>query len=166
MSQALPWVYNDGGRDAAGYKGETGDCVVRSIAIATGRPYQEVYDAVNALAEGERPRRGRTRSSSRTGVKRQTYTKYLHTIGWSWTPTMKIGSGCKVHLRVGELPPGRLVVRLSKHMVAVVDGIAQDTYDPGRDGTRCVYGYFSPRDSVSMKHGKDSDADDEGAPQG
>ena len=31
---------NDGGRAAAGYKGQAGDCVVRSIAIATRMPYQ------------------------------------------------------------------------------------------------------------------------------
>ena len=29
---------NDGGRAAAGYKGKASDCVVRSIAIATGIP--------------------------------------------------------------------------------------------------------------------------------
>ena len=31
----------------AGYRGKTGDCVVRSIAIATGLPYQQIYDLVN-----------------------------------------------------------------------------------------------------------------------
>ena len=34
---------NDGGRQAAGFKGKAGDCVVRSIAIATGLSYQKVY---------------------------------------------------------------------------------------------------------------------------
>ena len=29
-------VYNDGGRKAAGYKGDAGDCVARAIAIASG----------------------------------------------------------------------------------------------------------------------------------
>jgi len=29
---------------AAGYRGKTGDCVVRSIAIATGPLYQQIYD--------------------------------------------------------------------------------------------------------------------------
>ncbi|KKL59947.1 hypothetical protein LCGC14_2210300, partial [marine sediment metagenome] len=28
------WKFNDGGRIAAGYKGDTDDCVCRSIAIA------------------------------------------------------------------------------------------------------------------------------------
>ena len=40
----MKWIYNDGGRKLAGYKGETGDCVVRSIAIISNLPYQELYD--------------------------------------------------------------------------------------------------------------------------
>jgi len=35
-SSNLELKVNDGGRAAAGYKGQEGDCVVRSIAIATG----------------------------------------------------------------------------------------------------------------------------------
>ena len=35
---------DDGGRTAAGYKGKAGDCVVRSIAIVSGLPYQTIYD--------------------------------------------------------------------------------------------------------------------------
>ena len=55
---------------------------------------------------------------------------------------MFIGQGCKVHLRADELPKGRLVVALSKHIVAIIDGVIHDTGDPSRGGTRCVYGYF------------------------
>jgi hypothetical protein len=62
-------------------------------------------------------------------------------LDWNWTPTMAIGSGCKVHLRDGELPMGRIVVSVPD--VAVVDGVVQDTHDCSRRGTRCVYGYFS-----------------------
>jgi hypothetical protein len=134
---------DDGGREAAGYKGSTGDCVTRAIAIATGKPYQEVYDALNVLAGAERVgTRKRGKSSARSGVYRVTWQKYLESLGWQWTPTMSIGSGCKVHLRDGELPAGRLVVSVSKHMVAVVDGVIRDTADPSRAGTRCVYGYW------------------------
>ena len=43
-SSNLELKVNDGGRAAAGFKGQAGDCVVRSIAIATGMPYQKVYD--------------------------------------------------------------------------------------------------------------------------
>ena len=43
-SSNLKLEFNDGGRAAAGYKGQAGDCVVRSIAIVTGLPYQKVYN--------------------------------------------------------------------------------------------------------------------------
>jgi hypothetical protein len=55
---------------------------------------------------------------------------------------MFIGQGCKVHVREDELPSGRLILQLSKHFTAVIDGKVHDTYDPSREGTRCVYGYF------------------------
>lgn len=135
-------VYNDGGRMDAGYKGDAGDCVTRSVAIITGQTYQTVYDALNGLARQERPRKRGRRSSARNGVHRRTMRAYLEGLGFRWVPTMHIGSGCKVHLRDGELPNGRLVVSVSKHITAVIDGVIYDTYDPSRDGTRCVYGYF------------------------
>jgi hypothetical protein len=56
---------------------------------------------------------------------------------------MAIGQGCKVHLRATELPAGRLIVQVSKHLVAVIDGVIRDTSDPSRGGKRCVYGYYS-----------------------
>ena len=55
---------------------------------------------------------------------------------------MKVGTGCQVHLNAKELPAGRLIVRVSKHLTAVIDGIIQDTHDCSRSGTRCVYGYY------------------------
>ena len=140
----MDFVFHDGGRAAAGYKGSTGDCVTRSIAIATGNPYQEVYDALNGFAQTERTgRRKKRRSSSRTGVYRQTYQRYLELLGWKWTSTMSIGSGCQVHLRASELPAGHLIVKVSRHLTAVIDGVLYDTFDCSRRGTRCVYGYFS-----------------------
>jgi hypothetical protein len=137
--------YNDGGRAAAGFRGDAGDCVVRAVAIATGKPYREVYDDLNALATTERiGKYQRGRSSARNGVHRKTIRRYLEGLGWTWTPTMQIGSGCKVHLRAEELPSGRLIVSVSKHLVAVLDGVIHDTHDPAREGARCVYGYWRP----------------------
>lgn len=136
--------YHDGGRAAAGYRGETGDCVTRAVAIATGLPYQQVYDDINESAKGERTgKRKRGKSTARQGVYKATIRKYLASLGWKWTPTMQIGSGCTVHLRADELPSGRLIVSLSRHICAVIDGVIYDTHDPSRDGTRCVYGYWS-----------------------
>lgn len=136
---------HDGGRSDAGYKGSTGDCAVRSVAIATGRSYQEVYDGINLMAKAERPRKSRPRSNSREGVYRKTLSKYLESIGWEWTPTMKIGSGCTFHMKKSELPSGSIIVRLSGHYAAVIDGTLFDTYNCTRDGTRCVYGYWKEK---------------------
>ena len=140
----MRFIHNDGGRTAAGFAGTTGDCVCRSIAIAAQRPYAEVYAALNHLAQAERPRKGGKRSASRTGVfvQRGWFKTYMGSLGFRWVPTMTIGSGCKVHLRDGELPAGRLVVNVSRHCTAVIDGDCHDTHDPTRDGTRCVYGYW------------------------
>ena len=59
---------------------------------------------------------------------------------------MKIGQGCRVHLLADELPMGRLIVQVTRHLTAVIDGVIQDVYDPSRSGKRCVYGYWSHED--------------------
>lgn len=145
----MQFVFDDGGREASGYKGKTGDCVARAVAIATGKTYQEVYDF---LANGNATQRKTKRSAKSSGkesaaygiqTRRKWFNDYMESLGFKWTPAMAIGSGCKVHLKDGELPKGRLVVNVSKHMVAVIDGVIHDTFDPSRDGTRCVYGYYA-----------------------
>lgn len=149
----MNFIHDDGGRAAAGFKGQTGDCVTRAIAIATGKPYREVYDALNVLAQKERRgSRKRGKSSSRTGVYKQTYHNYLMSLGWKWTPIMGFGTGCKVHLRSDELPAGRLIVSLSRHLAAVIDGVLHDLSDCSRDGTRCVYGYFSQEQGIQCSY--------------
>lgn len=138
----MTWIYNDGGRAEAGFKGECGDCVTRSIAIAAQLPYRQVYDALKGCAKHEQPRAGRKRSSVRDGVKMPTVHRYMCELGWEWVPTMRVGAGCTTHLRAEELPKGRLVVRVTRHITAVIDGVVHDTHDPGREGRRCVYGYW------------------------
>ena len=151
----MEWVYDDGGRKIAGYKGHTGDCVCRAIAIATGMPYKEVYDLINKFSESERKgKRRKHKSSARTGVRPETTRKIMKHLGWEWIPTMTIGSGCKVHLNADELPKGTIVVKVTKHVVAVIDGVIHDTYNSSEHGYtvdgdgndittgRCVYGYY------------------------
>jgi hypothetical protein len=71
--------------------------------------------------------------SARTGTPKGIEREYLVALGWKWTPTMAIGSGCKVHLKAGEIPMmGRLVVNVSRHLLAVVNGVIHDTYDDQR----------------------------------
>lgn len=168
------FIYDDGGRAAAGFKGSAGDCVARSIAIASGGPYSEVYAALAAGTGSQRAtaRSGKRAASARNGVnvQRKWFKDYMAGLGFRWVPTMSIGSGCKVHLTAEELPSGRLVVSVSKHVTAMIDGAIHDTHDPRREmswhiepdrgqalkpgqfrnsngvctpiGGRCVYGYW------------------------
>jgi hypothetical protein len=141
--------YDDGGRAGAGFKGEAGDCVTRAIAIATEQPYRVVYDRLDGACQDAARLKfrldsnGKRRAGARTGVPRKLYEAYLRELGWIFHPTMSIGSGCQVHLRGDELPAGHLIVRVSKHIVAVIHGVIHDTHDCSREGTRCVYGYYS-----------------------
>ncbi len=143
-------VYDDGGRKLHGYKGTAGDCVVRAICIAAMMPYDEVYERM-AHGMGTQRQTKRAKSGARSArngvsVKRKWFKEYMTALGYKFVPTMGIGTGCKVHMRADELPKGRLIVSLSKHYAAVIDGVLRDTYDCSRDGTRCVYGYWISRD--------------------
>ena len=144
---STPFKYNDGGRKEAGFKGDAGDCVCRAITIASGKSYKEVY---NRLAEGNANQRlskyqsvKKSKSaSSGVSVKRKWFADYVKELGFEWIPTMFIGSGCKVHLCAEELPKGKLIVSVSKHLTCVIDGVINDTFNPARGATRCVYGYW------------------------
>jgi hypothetical protein len=149
---ALPWVYDDGGRTAAGWKGGAGDCVARSIAIGTGLPYRAVYDEL-ARRNAERKRGGPR--SARNGLLRRVYEPLLFDLGWIWDAHMRVGAGCRTHMAVGEIPAeGRLIVAVSRHLTAVVDGVVRDTHDPCRGGTRCVYGWYEPGSPEAIEAGR------------
>lgn len=132
----MKWVYDDGGRRAAGYTGYAGDCVVRAVAIAARLSYEEVYEALHCgMREQRKTRRSGASTPPRDGVsvRREWFKRYMQGLGFRWTATMRIGSGCLVHLHDGELPMGRLVVSVSKHYTAVIDGVIRDTHDPQRE---------------------------------
>jgi hypothetical protein len=142
MARALPFNYNNPGSR------RTSDCVCRAITIATGLPYQQVWDRLAAGNAGQRRSKhdkgGARKHTADKGIctSRQWFKDYMRELGFTWVATMGIGTGCRTHLAAGELPMGRIVCCVSKHYVAVIDGVINDTYDCSRSGTRCVYGYW------------------------
>lgn len=149
----MNFKFNDGGRKQCGYKGSSGDCVTRAIAIATGKTYREVYDkmfieikefaATKRSAAAKRAGRGggRAGTTPRNGISKKVYHKYLiEEMGMIWTPTMFIGQGCKVHLIENELPSGKLIVQCARHLTIVINGVINDTWNCSG---KCVYGYYS-----------------------
>lgn len=123
---------NDGGRSKYFAASKVGDCVTRAVAIATNKDYKDVYNEITSLV-GYTPR---------NGVKKKDTKRVMAHFGGVWHPCMAVGSGCQVHLKTDELPKGKLVCSCSGHVVAVLDGVLNDTYDSSRNETRCVYGYW------------------------
>lgn len=141
----MAFVFDDGGREKAGFKGTTGDCCCRAFTIASGLPYKEVYNLINKIGRKNAYKAGRSGngiSTARNGVYKDDAKELAAALGFRWVPTMSIGSGCKMHLNSAELPKGRIVCNVSKHFVAAIDGVIHDTYDSSREGERCVYGYW------------------------
>lgn len=133
----MNYIYNDGGRKAAGYKGTCGDCVTRAIAIATGIPYELIYDELAyrikeyfaalhpnipwRLISGRRG--GRRGTTPRNGVNHNVYRPFLLMRGWRWHET----PGRWFYPT--DFPTGRVIVQLPSHLVTVIDGVIHDTYD-------------------------------------
>ena len=129
----MKWNYNDGGRSKYFRAASNRDCVIRAVAIAAQADYKEVYDTCKKIS-------GKTPAD---GVTKKDVKKLLARYNGQWVPTMGIGTGCKTHLKDGELPAkGRIVCQCSGHLTAVTDGVIQDTFNPDRNETRCVYGYW------------------------
>ena len=145
------WVKDDGGRRRAGF-GSTavGDCVARAIAIATEKDYREVHDALvvrnveyakwddSAYGKWIRRRGGVRAFDADHGCSKEAYGPYLGSLGWRFTST----KDQRIRLRADELPPGRLIVHVHRHLVAVIDGVIHDTHDSGGAGRRPVVGYW------------------------
>jgi hypothetical protein len=144
------WARDDGGRCGAG--DGTHDCVPRAIAIATGKPYREVYAELAAairkyVRRWPRSRLARWIKRSRDGrgfdpaygVYVKIYRPYLESLGWQFTST----KDRKVRLRADELPTGRLIVGVHQHLVTVIDHVIHDTFDSGGAGCRPVIGYYT-----------------------
>ena len=106
--------------------------------------YQEVYDALNRLAQTERigKRKRKTVQQSHRRVSRDLSSLSriarmamdLDHVDWFRMPGPPAAS---------ELPRGPLIVKVSRHLTAVIDGVLYDTHNCSRGGMRCVYGYFS-----------------------
>ena len=142
----MDFNFNDGGRSKYFKAENVGDCVVRSVAIATGIDYKKIYDLF-----AKENLRLRGRKTARNGIDRKIYEKFLLENGFTWVPKMKIGQGCKTHLNENEVPrSGVLVLSLSRHLTCVIDGVINDTYDPSRGGTRCVYGYYIKEETPQL----------------
>jgi len=122
------FVYDDGGRAAAGFKPGYDDCAARAAAIATGRPYSEVYAAMRQ----ELVKRGMPSPVPSFGV----VDVVLHAVlrRWRWELAHD--------MPLRDVPDGRVIVHLRTHCLAVIDHVIHDI-GPSPDDTP-VYGMWLP----------------------
>jgi len=134
-SQSLDYKYDDGGRSDAGYKGHTGDCVTRAIAIATGQDYETVRsdlmdttEKIRAKSKARHIKRLKS-NSVRDGVHKEIYVDYLKSLGWTRTACIKVGSKDRKKLTTNNLPKGNVIVEVQKHLMASIDHVVHDAFD-------------------------------------
>jgi hypothetical protein len=128
----MKYKHNDGGRQAAGFKGTAGDCGARAIAIALGLDYKAVYkELAQANADNGRAK------SARNGISKDIYSEVLKRYGWVWMQSPKF-VGRKA--RCSDMPSGSVIAKQANHYVAVVDGVTNDIWDSTE---RMVYGYWA-----------------------
>lgn len=134
----MEYIYDDGGRSLY-FKGKSGvrDCVCRSISIASGKDYKEIYDLLFKTM-GETPRGG-------VFTTKPKFKRLMASLGFRWVATSGIGWREATHLVPGELPGGKMCCAMAGHWTAVVDGCVRDTFDPRMNDfgqMRKVYGYW------------------------
>ena len=115
----MQFYKTDGGRRDAGFKGNTGDCVTRAIAIATETPYRQVYRDLTALTKSMT---GGLDTSVRRGCSRIVAHRYLIDLGWS---VVRTPNGYLTDAPTDEW----IIAALPRHKMAILDGTVHDSWD-------------------------------------
>jgi len=113
----LLFVWDDGGRAEAGYRGKTGDCAVRAVSIATGVPYKKLYQEFKK----DNPNNVKGISWYGHGTPYPFVHTFLARRGFRWHEGGRLDA---------SLPKGTVIANLGRHVCAVIDGVIHDTFCP------------------------------------
>lgn len=139
MITRMEFVWNDGGRASSGFVGAAGDCVTRSIAIATGQAYRDVYASIGK----------RTAKSPRGGVETSAAEQFLREMRWT-EHTVEEAAFSESLLDDNVLPKGILIADLARktgrggHYCCLVDHVVHDTWNPMDDGVYQLVKFWMP----------------------
>ena len=118
----IGYTRDDGGREAAGYKGSAGDCVIRAFCILTGADYRTAYkefaNANHWLADGPK--------SGRRGIAKTAYESVFKAHGLK---KVKLPKGPRPTYSEAYERYGDCIVSTRGHLCAIVDGDLRDTFD-------------------------------------
>lgn len=133
-------VYNDGGRNEAfgthaaiefAARG-VNDCVARSLAIITGKPYAQIWQRIADI----NLRAGKKHSANhRCNTGTIEFRAYANELGLEWVQP--------VQGRFKDMAfPSRCMVHMNGHYTAVIDGVIYDTHNPTPAGMAHVFGWW------------------------
>ena len=124
----MKWNQNDAGRSTSLRPKQSLDCVIRAIALASQKPYDEVYDLMASAG----------RKSGRSTPKK-VWKEVIHPMGLHYSfPAEKGLPRTTLADFAATFNSGRWVVQLAGHLTAVVNGEVLDTECPRSNA--CVYG--------------------------
>jgi hypothetical protein len=128
---AAPLKFSDGGRSKSRRPRQKNDCTVVALANATGADYDTCYDTLAKAG----------RKCSR-GFSFRVWAKTARFEGWSFRemsfPAVKGMRRVNPASFALKHTEGRFILKVSKHVMACVDGVIVDAYRSA--GDRCVYG--------------------------
>lgn len=109
-----------------------GDCVVRSLTKASGSSWEETFKGLCELAY----------EMKYLPNADEVWKEYARSIGFEYKALPKVEKGGKRPIASElskQLGSGNYILRVSKHLVASVDGKYYDSWDSGK---KPVYGYW------------------------
>lgn len=127
----VSFQYSDAGRSMSRRPRSKNDCTVRALAVVCEVSFDDAYDAL--AQKGREPHRGfRIPKRLYIGVWKLTWQAFQAVKGEPRVTPWRF---------VQSHPQGRYILRVSKHVCAVVDGVIIDdhAFDPGRR----VYGAWT-----------------------
>ena len=114
----MRWQYNDGGKKRAGFKGESGDCSLRAISIATNQHYRTVKKVMDQMVI---EMTGGLHRSCNNGTPEPVSHRYLTERGWELVLTK--------NSYLNDIPKrGTFIAVSPRHNCAVINGTVQDTW--------------------------------------
>ncbi len=133
-----PFSSTDSGRTNSKRPRQKNDCTVRALANTTDIDYDDAYDLVKS--RGRKSHRGGEFPKARSDDA---------ALGWTFTwgsfPAVKGQSRMNPATFCEQFKTGRYIVRVAKHVFAIVDGVAYDTSPERPD--RCIYGAWKVQGS-------------------
>jgi len=143
----VTYIYDDGGRDAEGYRVSAVDCAVRAMAIALQIPYKQAHAEIATRKKRRCNLCGRVRKD----VPKKDMSYILAAHGYKWFPA-PIFAGRRVAGRwvagryayAGDMPAGRIIVKMDGNYAAIIDGVLHDTFDSSQ---KMIWGYWAKHNS-------------------